>query len=198
MRVVAEVLVAAPAVGADAVRLPQPRHADALAQLQRPAVGRRQRPLPLAGPVAEGHHLADDLVARHHRRAMRLQLALHRVQVGVADAAGVHRDEDLARPRRGHRHDRPAGAASLTPAPAPTGAWPASSTARPHSPSSPSDVVRPQPARSAPSQTRMSRRPNCRQATRPKPADQAAEQNTPRTMVPQGMGCWNRSAPDEK
>jgi hypothetical protein len=46
-------------------------------------------------------------------------------------------------------------------------------------------------------QTRMSRRPKRHQANKPKPADQAAEQKTPRTMEPHGTGLWNRSAPDE-
>ncbi len=101
-RVLAEVLLAARAEPAGPVGLVQPRHADAVAggERRRARLAARSDEL-RAGP--ERHHLADDLVSGDDGRAVRRQLALQDVQVGAADAAGQHPQEDLARTRLGHR-----------------------------------------------------------------------------------------------
>ena len=101
-RVVAQVLVPALAEPAALVGLVQPRHADPVAH------GERRRLLVAAGVDAvgtrpEGGHLADDLVAGHHGRAVRRQLALQDVQVGAAHATGQHPQQHLAGSRLGHR-----------------------------------------------------------------------------------------------
>src|SRR3954447_5718522 len=82
-RAVAQVLAAAPAVLALAVGPAEPRHAD-------PPVGPGDR--------------ADDLVPDHERRARHVELAVDDVQVGAADAARVHLDQQLAGPGLGVGH----------------------------------------------------------------------------------------------
>ena len=101
-RVLAEVLLPAPAEAAGLVGLVQPRHADAVADGERRrARGAARRDEVRARP--ERHDLADDLMTGDDGRAVRRQLALEDVQVGAADAAGQHPQEDLARTRLGHR-----------------------------------------------------------------------------------------------
>ena len=101
-RVLAEVLLPAAAETAGLVGLVQPRHADAVAggERRRARLAARRDEL---GAGSEGDDLADDLMAGHHGRAVRRQLALQDVQVGAADAAGQHPQQDLARTRLGHR-----------------------------------------------------------------------------------------------
>ena len=101
-RVLAEVLLAARAEAAGLVGLVQPRHADAVAggERRRARLAARRDAL---GAGSERDDLADDLMAGHHGRAVRRQLALEDVQVGAADAAGQHPQQDLARTRLGHR-----------------------------------------------------------------------------------------------
>ena len=89
-RVVAEVLLARMAEAAAAAGAAEPRHADPLADVE--AVGAR----------AHLRHLADDLVAGHDRVAADRQFAVDEVEVGAADAAGKHADEELRRPRLGN------------------------------------------------------------------------------------------------
>ncbi len=101
-RVLAEVLLPARAEPAGLVGPVQPRHADAVARGERRRARLAARRDGLgAGP--ERHDLADDLVAGDDGRAVRRQLALEDVQVGAADAAGQHPQQDLARTRLGHR-----------------------------------------------------------------------------------------------
>ena len=88
-RVVAEVLAAGSAVTAVAVGPPEPGDADAVAL--REALG------PLAGLL----HRPDDLVTEDERELRIGQLPVDDVQVGAADAAGVHGDEDLTGARLG-------------------------------------------------------------------------------------------------
>ena len=101
-RVLAQVLLAAVAEAAGLVGLVQPRHADAVAdgERRRARLAARRDEL---GAGSEGDDLADDLMAGHDGRAVRRQLALQDVQVGAADAAGQHPQQDLARTRLGHR-----------------------------------------------------------------------------------------------
>ena len=73
----AEVLAAREAVAADAVRPAEPRHAETA---------------PVLCP-------ADDLVAEDERELRVRQLAVDHVEVGAADAAGRHAQQDLARLR---------------------------------------------------------------------------------------------------
>ena len=101
-RVLAEVLLPAPAEPAGLVGLVQPRHADAVAHGERRRARLAAR-RDVLGAGSERHDLADDLVAGDDGRAVRRQLALQDVQVGAAHAAGQHPQEDLARTRLGHR-----------------------------------------------------------------------------------------------
>ena len=81
----AEVLAAAAAVRALAARPSEPRDADT------PAVRL---------------DAGDDLVAEDARRMRDVDLAVEEVQVGAADAAGEHPQQELARTRLGHGHLR--------------------------------------------------------------------------------------------
>uniref|UniRef100_A0A0U1PBP6 Uncharacterized protein n=1 Tax=Mizugakiibacter sediminis TaxID=1475481 RepID=A0A0U1PBP6_9GAMM len=90
-RLLAQVLAAAAAVGANAAGPAQPRHADALAFAE--ALDAR----------AARHHRADDLVAGDQLRLRLRQLAVDHVQIGAADRAGVHADQQLLRTRLGPR-----------------------------------------------------------------------------------------------
>src|SRR5439155_4588234 len=76
---VAEVLAAARAVPARAVRPPEPRDAES--------------------PAVVGH--PDDLMAGDERQLGMRQLAVDDVQIGAADPAGLHAQAYLARPRLG-------------------------------------------------------------------------------------------------
>ena len=80
-----EVLAAAAAVRALAARPPEPRDADA------PAVRL---------------DAGDDLMSEDARRMRDLDLPVEEVQVGAADAAGEHPQQELARTRLGHGHLR--------------------------------------------------------------------------------------------
>ncbi len=109
-RVLAEVLLPAPAEAAGLVGLVQPRHADAVAHGER----RRSRLAARRDELRTGterHDLADDLMAGNDGRAVRRQLALEDVQVGAADAAGQHPQEDLAADPARAPEARRAGAA---------------------------------------------------------------------------------------
>ena len=79
-RVVTEVLAAGTAEPAVAVRPAEPGNPDA--------------------PILADDS-SDDLVAEHERQLRVRQLAVEDVEVGPADAAGLHPDEQLPRPRRG-------------------------------------------------------------------------------------------------
>jgi hypothetical protein len=87
--VLAEVLVAAPAVSAHAVGPVQPAHADAFGGMQ-----------PRAAFAQRVHH-ADDLMPGHDRQPRQVELPGDDVQIGAA--AGAHADlqANLARPRIG-------------------------------------------------------------------------------------------------
>src|SRR5690606_3335949 len=80
-RRVAEILGAEDAVPATAAGRPEPRHADARAERQRP------------GLAAARDDAADDLVARNDRIRNVRQLVVEDVQVRPADAAGEHLDQ---------------------------------------------------------------------------------------------------------
>ena len=105
-RVFAEVLAPAAAEAAGAVRAVQPGDADAFAEGD---LGLRRR-VCASGcgrsrwrHGAEGFHDADDLVAGHDGALVRRQVALGHVQVGAADAAGAHADQQLAGAGHGPR-----------------------------------------------------------------------------------------------
>ena len=86
-RAIAEILLAAPAIGADAAGVAEPRNADALTQAQ---------------PFdASPDHIdpADDLVARNDRHLRVGQFPIDDMQVRAADAARGHLDSNLTRPR---------------------------------------------------------------------------------------------------
>ncbi len=85
----AQVLLAAPAVLADAVGPVQPAHADALPGAQ---AGRA---------IAEGVDRPDDLVAGHDGQLGEVELAGDDVQVGAATRAHVDTQTYLAPPRLG-------------------------------------------------------------------------------------------------
>src|SRR5206468_634075 len=87
----AQVLAPAAARVAGSTRLSEPRDAHALARLEAPRA------------PADPLDAADDLMARHDRRADERQLAFDDVQVGTAHAARAHAHEDLVGRRRGHR-----------------------------------------------------------------------------------------------
>ena len=86
-RAVAEVLLAAEAVRADAAGIAEPRHAHARTS------GEHIR----AGPGA--HDRADDLVAGDERQPVRRKLAVHDMEVRAADAASADAKQHLAGPR---------------------------------------------------------------------------------------------------
>ena len=86
-RLVAEVLLAGMAEAAAPAGAAEPRHADPLADLE--AIGLRPH----------FRHLADDLVAGHHRIAADRQFPVDKMEVGAADPAGQHADEHLCRSR---------------------------------------------------------------------------------------------------
>ena len=90
-RVVAEILLAGMAEAAAAAGAAEPGNADPLADGE------------AMGAVAHPRHLADDLVPRDHRMAAHRQLAVDEVEVGAADAAGEHPQEQLGRPGLGNR-----------------------------------------------------------------------------------------------
>ena len=85
----AQVLAAGAAIRALAVGPAEPRHAD---------------PPPVLGG-------GDDLVAEDQRQVARLDLAVAQVQVGAADAAGVHAQEQLSGSGLGRVRPRPPAAA---------------------------------------------------------------------------------------
>ncbi len=89
-RVVAKILLAAPAIETGAVGMAQPRHADAIARCE------------LRDALTERRHMADDLMAEHERELGLRKLAVENMQIGAADAAGRDLDEDLAGSRLGH------------------------------------------------------------------------------------------------
>ena len=80
----AEVLVAGSRQTRSAAGGMDPGHPDPLARRQ------------AARPLAAGRHPADHLVAEDDRQARRGRPPLDLVQLGVADAAGGHADEDLS------------------------------------------------------------------------------------------------------
>ena len=88
----AQVLASRQAVGAGAAAEAQPRHADPLA-FGEPLDAQAQR-----------RHPADDLVAGDEGQFRLGQFAVDDMQVGAADPAGRHPDEDLAGRRFGTRH----------------------------------------------------------------------------------------------
>ena len=90
-RVFTEILLAGPAVFADAAGTVQPRNSDAVADAQK------------AGLAADRFDNPHDLMARDHGRFTRRQLALDDVQVGAADTAGGDADEHLIALGRGAR-----------------------------------------------------------------------------------------------
>jgi hypothetical protein len=96
----AEVLAAAAAEAAVAVRPAEPGDADALAGLE-------------LHPFTRGVHDSDDLMAEDERQLRFGQLAVDDVQVGPADAAGLDANANLAVPGLGvrqlHLLQRPAG-----------------------------------------------------------------------------------------
>jgi hypothetical protein len=87
LRPVAEVLAARAAEAALAVGPAEPGH-----------------PHPLAGSeaLAAFEHARDDLVSRHERELRPVELAVHDVQVGAADAACDDLEERVARTRLGN------------------------------------------------------------------------------------------------
>ena len=80
----AQVLPARAAVAALAVGPPQPRDPD-------PLPGREA-----LGPLPRRLDRADDLMSDDQGQLRLAQVAVDHVEVGAADAAGVHRDQDLA------------------------------------------------------------------------------------------------------
>jgi len=86
-RAIAEIFLAAPAIGADAAGVAEPRNADALTHAQ---------------PFdASPDHIdpADDLGARNDRHLRVGQFPIDDMQVRAADAARGHVDSNLTRPR---------------------------------------------------------------------------------------------------
>ncbi len=94
-RAIAEVFVAARAIGADAAAMAEPRHADALAQAQSHDV------------AADRIDPADDLVAGDDRHDGIGQLAVDDVQIGPADAAGGDAKADFTGSGKAVRKLRP-------------------------------------------------------------------------------------------
>jgi hypothetical protein len=87
-RRVAEIFARGDTIGAMAARMAEPRDADAGPKRQ-------------ADPLASRLDPADDLMPRHDRQLWVRQIAVDHVQVGAADAAGLDRQPNLARPRVG-------------------------------------------------------------------------------------------------
>ena len=83
-RVIAEVLLATPAIEARAVGPAEPRHADAVAD------GEALRAL------AEARHPAHDLMPEDEGQFGLRKLAVENVEIGAAHAASRNLDEDLA------------------------------------------------------------------------------------------------------
>ena len=92
-RRVAEVFASARAIRAHTTGVAEPRHADAHADAKRCHAGAQRR------------HDTDNLVAGYQRQLGIGQLAIDDVQIGAADTAGLHLDQDLAGAgrRRGQR-----------------------------------------------------------------------------------------------
>src|SRR5918994_2116209 len=84
-RIGTQVLAPAPAPAAAAAGVAQPGDAGPMPRSE------------AAAPGADGIDGADDLVARHGRRAVRGEVALGQVEVGPAYAAGRYPHPDLAR-----------------------------------------------------------------------------------------------------
>ena len=87
LRVVAEVLAARPAIGANPAGRGEPRNADTVAARERIDRG------------AGIDHRADDFMTGNDRRARVRELAVDDVQIGSTDAAGVDFHQQLARRR---------------------------------------------------------------------------------------------------
>jgi hypothetical protein len=87
----AQSLPAGQAVLAGAARVTQPRHGHPLPELQ------------ASDAVADGVNWAHALVARHERRGwLDRPVAVGGVNVGIAQAGGLHPDRDLPRHRLGN------------------------------------------------------------------------------------------------
>lgn len=95
LRRVAEILAAARAVVAHPAGGTEPGHADPVAHREADR------------PDAQGRDGTGDLVAADERQGGGGELTVDDVEIGAADAAGVHPDEHLAFGRHGHRdiHD---------------------------------------------------------------------------------------------
>ena len=83
LRRTAEVLASGTAVATLTARPPQPWHADTLAHSQS------------YNPGAERRHANDHLMSRNECNFGLRALAIHDVQIGSAESAGVHSEEQL-------------------------------------------------------------------------------------------------------
>ncbi len=90
-RMVAEIFGALAAIGACAVGIAEPRHADAHPRSE------------ALDAVAQGLDAPDDLVPEHERKLRLRELAVEDMQVGAAHPARRDLDQDLVRARSGHR-----------------------------------------------------------------------------------------------
>jgi len=88
---VTKVLAAEPAIAAVSAGMCQPRHTDALTDIEATHID--------PGPLDD----ADDLVARHDRQFRQRQFAIDDMQVGAANRARLDTQDKLGRPRFGIR-----------------------------------------------------------------------------------------------
>src|SRR5689334_23071612 len=93
-RVIAEILRSLAAIGAGAVGVAEPWHAHALAYGEALDV------------LSERLDMPHDLMPEHKRKFWVLKLAVEDMEIGAAHSACRHLDEDLVRPRCGHRQLR--------------------------------------------------------------------------------------------
>jgi hypothetical protein len=88
---IAEIFPAGPAIAALSTSPSQPRYADALPHCE-----------PIHA-VPSGSHRAYDFMTQDQRQLGLGKITVDYVQIGTADAAGVHSEQELARPRPGVR-----------------------------------------------------------------------------------------------